>query len=100
MIDVAQEHLESIKKIFQKFIPERRVLAFGSRINGKSTKHSDFDLVIMGDECVYNKSMAMLEYAFQESEIPFRIDLIEWATTSEPFRKIILSDHVEIQSVK
>ncbi|MFH1357848.1 MAG: nucleotidyltransferase domain-containing protein [bacterium] len=97
MIDVSQVHFESIKTILRDFIPNRRVLAFGSRINGKATKHSDLDLVIMGDECVETKTMAMLEYEFQKSEIPFRVDLIEWATTSEAFQKIILSNFIEIQ---
>ncbi|EKD51985.1 MAG: hypothetical protein ACD_62C00143G0001, partial [uncultured bacterium] len=29
-------------------------------------------------------------------EIPFRVDLIQWATTSEPFRQLIQKQYEEI----
>jgi type I restriction enzyme S subunit len=34
---------------------------------------------------------------FSESDLPFRVDILDWATTSEPFRRIVERDKVVIQ---
>ncbi|HLD45663.1 MAG TPA: nucleotidyltransferase domain-containing protein [bacterium] len=96
MVDVAPHQLDLIKTILKKHIPDRSVWAFGSRVTGQANQHSDLDLVILGAESVDTKTMAMLEYDFQISEIPFRVDLIQWATTSEPFRQVILKQYEKI----
>ncbi|MBI1919502.1 MAG: hypothetical protein HYS23_00325 [Geobacter sp.] len=31
----------------------------------------------------------LLENDFDESELPFKVDLVDWASTSESFRKVI-----------
>ena len=47
MIDVAKQHLTTIKCILEKHIPECEVRVFGSRIAGTAKKYSDFDLIII-----------------------------------------------------
>lgn len=36
--------------------------------------------------------------AFDESNLPFQVDLVEWANTSEKFRKIIAAHYAIIQT--
>ncbi len=36
---------------------------------------------------------------FSASDLPFRVDILDWATTSEQFRRIVERDKVVIQSV-
>ena len=32
---------------------------------------------------------ALLEHDFDESELPFKVDVVDWATTSDSFRAVI-----------
>ncbi len=35
--------------------------------------------------------------AFEQSDLPWRVDVVDWATTDDAFRRIIERDHVVIQ---
>jgi uncharacterized protein len=89
MIDLDQRHLEKVKEILAQLVPDIEVKAFGSRVVGGAKQYSDLDLVLMTDTPLPPIDRAHLEDAFEESDLPIRIDLVEWATLSEDFRSII-----------
>ncbi len=37
---------------------------------------------------------ATIRDAFSESNLPFRVDVVDWASADEPFRRIILNRRV------
>jgi len=37
---------------------------------------------------------AELAEAFSESDFPFKVDIVDWATTSERFREVIRGEYV------
>ena len=41
--------------------------------------------------------MADLKEAFRESDLPFKVDVIDWASTKENFRKLIADKWVTMQ---
>ncbi len=41
--------------------------------------------------------LANISEAFDTSDLPIRVDVVDWASTSEPFRKIIAQDKVVVQ---
>ncbi len=41
--------------------------------------------------------MAILKEAFDESDLPIRVDVVDWAETSETFKKIIEQNKTLIQ---
>jgi len=43
----------------------------------------------MGDNPLDFRQLAALKDAFAESGLPFRVDVVEWSTTSVKFRVII-----------
>jgi type I restriction enzyme S subunit len=88
-IEMNAAELAIVRDILGRFIPEREVRAFGSRVNGMTKKFSDLDLAIMGQEPVPLAIMADLRDAFTESDLPYKVDLIEWANTSPTFKNII-----------
>ena len=45
------------------------------------------DIPCLGDLCE----------AFSQSDLPFRVDIVDWASVSESFRKIIEEKHVVVQ---
>lgn len=89
MIDLMPTQLNEIRRILQLHVPEREVRAFGSRVQGKAKPFSDLDLAIMGETPLDFRQMSALKDAFAESNLPFRVDLVDWAVTSDAFRKII-----------
>ncbi len=89
-IQIQPEQLALIKNILSKWLPHTEVWAFGSRVNGDPKVHSDLDLVIIHDSPLRLQTLAQLKNELSESDLPFKVDLIEWAITAEPFRKIIV----------
>jgi type I restriction enzyme S subunit len=49
-------------------------------------------LVIITDKPLSLNVIASLKEDFSESDLPWKVDIVDWATTSEPFRKIIERD--------
>jgi predicted nucleotidyltransferase len=88
-IEINSSELAIVRDILGRLIPKREVRVFGSRVNGRPKKFSDLDLAIMGPEPVPLATMADLRDAFTESDLPYRVDLIDWASTSPDFKNII-----------
>ena len=97
MIDIAQNHLEIIKKILHKHVPDCEVRAFGSRVLHTAKSYSDLDLVLVGEKELDQPSLNRLIEAFEESDIPFRVDLLDWNAISDSFRAIIEKRYEVIQ---
>lgn len=97
MIDVAHRHLETIMGILAEYAEGCEVRAFGSRINGTATKHSDLDLAIIDNGKLERRVKMLLREAFEESDLPFRVDVIDYNAISESFRAIIDNDYQVIR---
>ena len=95
-IDITRDELDTVRTILSKHVPDREVRAFGSRVSGPSKKFSDLDLVVMGETPVPSSVLADLEEDFRESDLPFKVDVVEWATTKGNFRRIIEREHVVV----
>ena len=91
MVDISEEHLTIIRQILKRHIPHREVKALGSRTTGNVKPYSDLDLAVMGDKPLDLKTLALLKDDFCESDLPFRIDIIQWANTSPEFKKTIIT---------
>ena len=101
-IDVNPGDLETVRRILQKHVPELEVRAFGSRVSVSWTARetSDLDLALMTTEPLDLLRVAEMRDAFDESDLPFRVDLVDWAATSENFRKVIKREYVTIAEGK
>ena len=88
-IDVSPTDLETMRQILQQHVPEVEVRAFGSRVGWTARETSDLDLALMTDEPLPIGQMVALKAAFTNSNLPFRVDIVDWASTSESFRKVI-----------
>jgi len=96
-LDVRPDYLKIVQDILSAHVPDREVWAFGSRVTGKATETSDLDLAIIGETPLEFETLAALRDAFSESRIPYKVDVVDWATISETFREIIRKDKVVIQ---
>jgi predicted nucleotidyltransferase len=91
------EHLLIVRAILKRLVPEREVWAFGSRAKRTAKPFSDLDLAILGDEAIGISRLADLREAFQESMLPFKVDIVDWASADERFREIVAQCPVVIQ---
>ncbi|MCX8049211.1 MAG: nucleotidyltransferase domain-containing protein [Methylohalobius sp.] len=95
MINVNPHHLKTIKRILREHVPDCEVRAFGSRVNGRAKDYSDLDLVVVGDKELPLDTLSLLREAFEDSDLPFRVDVLDWHAISEKFRRVI-ENHYEI----
>ncbi len=98
MIDVTPEQLEIILSIVSQFFPDCEVRAFGSRYNGKAKHYSDLDLALVGQGRLDWRRLAELKEAFQESDLSFRVALLDWNAISAEFRNVIETSGYEVIS--
>jgi len=89
MICVTENELNVIVDIIKKYIPNCEVRAFGSRYKGNPKIYSDLDLAIVGKERLGIALLGKVKEAFQESDLNFRVDVLDWSAISEEFKKII-----------
>ena len=96
-LDIAPEHLAIVQAVLKKNVPQRIVWAFGSRVKGTAKPYSDLDLAVVGDTPLSWMELAGLADDFSNSDLPWKVDIVDWANTSEEFRKVILARKIEIQ---
>ena len=89
MIDVSPNHLDIVLTILAKYVPECEVRVYGSRYTGTAKQYSDLDIALVGREKLDWRVMAAIKEEFQESELPFRVDILDWNSVSAEFRKAI-----------
>jgi predicted nucleotidyltransferase len=82
-----------VRGILQTHLPDREVWVFGSRIGETPKPYSDLDLVVQGEAALPPGTLSALKEAFEESDLGFQVDVIEWATTGESFRRIIAANY-------
>ena len=93
-IDIGPANLETIRRVLCEHTPGLEVRVFGSRVSWTARGTSDLDLALMTTEPLNIGCMAELKAAFTESDLPFRVDIVDWANTSESFQRKIQADHV------
>ncbi|MDE0105209.1 MAG: nucleotidyltransferase domain-containing protein [Bryobacterales bacterium] len=98
-IDVGPRQLAVVLALLQEHLPHTEVWAYGSRVVGTSTDRSDLDLVAFARpdqlERIYD-----LREAFDESDLPFRVDLFVWDQIPDSFKARIRSEHTILASVQ
>jgi predicted nucleotidyltransferase len=97
-IDLLPGEWEIVRDLLRRHLPEREVWAFGSRARQTAKPFSDLDLAILGNQPLTLATLANVAEDFSESDLPFKVDIVDWATTSERFRKIIESEHIVLQN--
>ena len=97
-LEIKPTDLKTVQAILRRHIPGREVWAFGSRVSGGIKPFSDLDLAIIGNDPLPTAVLADLKDAFSDSDLPFKVDIVDWAETQENFRKIIKAAYVVVQN--
>jgi predicted nucleotidyltransferase len=93
MIDLTKTQLAAVLNILMEYAPECEARVFGSRYKGTAAKYSDLDLALVGKTKLEFSLLAKVSDAFEESDLPFRVDLLDWNAITPEFQKIVASGY-------
>ncbi|CAG0907090.1 unnamed protein product [Cyprideis torosa] len=96
-VDIDPAQWAIIQTILQRHVPHNAVWAFGSRVTGKAKPYSDLDLAVITETPLPLRVRSALIEELSESDLPWKVDVIDWSTTSEAFQRIIKQNRVVLQ---
>lgn len=97
LLDIGDEEWHIVETILQRHVPDREVWAFGSRAKWTAKEFSDLDLAVLGEKSLTLDESSALADAFAGSDLPWKVDVVDWTTISSSFRQIIKRDKVVVQ---
>ncbi|MCI0655390.1 MAG: nucleotidyltransferase domain-containing protein [Methylococcaceae bacterium] len=91
-IDITPKQRKIILDLLKEHLCGAKAWVYGSRIKGQAGPRSDLDIVVFATP---DQSMQVsnLREAFEESDLPFRVDLFVWDEVPEQFKKNIEAEH-------
>lgn len=96
-IAITPEQWEIVATILEKHIPNKTIWIFGSRAKHQAKPYSDLDIAIIGETALSIDQLAAMTEDFTESALPFKVDLLDWATVGVAFRRIIEPHKVVVE---
>jgi predicted nucleotidyltransferase len=94
---IEERHLKIIRNILQDIFCDADIYVFGSRAKGRAGKYSDLDLAI---DCNGVKMpltiTSKLEVAFEDSLLPYKVDVVDLNGITPEFRQAIEGDLVRL----
>ncbi|MGL4942129.1 MAG: nucleotidyltransferase family protein [Thermoguttaceae bacterium] len=93
MICVSGEEMKIVIGVLEKHLKTGEVRAFGSRYKGTNRNYSDLDIAIVGDERLADHTLDSIKEDFSDSELVFRVDVLDYHQLADNFRKIVDSGY-------
>ncbi len=96
-IDIRADHLRIVEDVLRRHLPDGvKVWVFGSRATWATKDSSDLDLALEGDDEIPARSLTALESAFEESDLPYAVDIVDVKRIGERFREIVAHQRVAL----
>ena len=96
-IDIRADHLRIVQTVLRRHLLDGvRVWVFGSRATWVTKDSSDLDLALEGDTDIPQRSLSALEMAFEDSDLPFVVDIVDVNRIGERFRQIVAKQRVPL----
>ncbi len=94
------EDASIVRSILQQRIADRPVWVFGSRANGRARRRSDLDLAVGGETPLSLRLRSELADDFDQSDLPYRVDVVDLAEITPEFRERIERDFIQMQCAR
>jgi len=95
MLQMENSHWEIIRNILGKY--PHKFYVYGSRVKGNAKKYSDLDLCFQ--EKIPWNVLSHIQEDFEESDLPFKVDLVNWEWMSSEFKELIKDDLTPINTL-
>lgn len=98
-LQLTPRYLEMVRQILREQVPGAEVWAYGSRVNGDSFEASDLDLVVRQPDDLKRETAKwwLLTEAFEESDLPIQVQIVDWARIPASFHDEIAAAYVVVQ---
>ncbi len=90
MINMEKGHFEVLVSILSRY--PYSFYIFGSRITPDAKKLSDIDLFYK--DTIPDRILGNIEEDFEESDLPYKVDLLDYNKCDEGFKKILNAQHI------
>ncbi len=92
MFNEENKYVEAAKDIILDQIDKKNitVFLFGSRATGKGKRDSDLDIGLWSNNKIESTIMRKIRSAIEESIVPYHVDVVDFTTVEEKFKKIAL----------
>ena len=98
-IDIRADHLRIVHDVLARHLPDGvRVWVFGSRATWATKDSSDLDLALEGDTQVPARSLSAMESAFEDSDLPYAVDVVDVKRITGRFRRIVQQQRVPLSA--
>jgi uncharacterized protein len=87
-------HLTKLRDLLKELLPQKQVLAYGSRVKGTATKRSDLDCIVRDARPI---DVANANDVLMDSELPFIVQLFSWEEIPESFHQAIAQCYYVLQ---
>jgi predicted nucleotidyltransferase len=96
-LDMTQEHVAIVRHILGQYLPAgARAFVFGSRAHGVARPYSDLDLALEWTRPLGLDLLGKIAEALSESDLPYRVDIIDLTTVDAAFRVRIEADCIAL----
>ena len=96
-IDLPADHRWLVLDILRAHLPSStKAWVFGSRATGRARRYSDLDLAIDAGRRLTLDETARLRETFSESDLPYRVDLVDWHDINDRWRQTIVAHRVAL----
>jgi uncharacterized protein len=100
MIHLPEAWLTTLYRLFSAFVcPGYEVWAYGSRVTGQHHQGSDLDLVLVPSSTLETQpypGLSGLKNALAESNLPITVDVMDWMTLPDNFKRVIDGEKVRL----
>ena len=94
-VDIRPDHLQIVQDILLKHLPAGvKIWVFGSRANWTTKDSSDLDIALESENKLSHKVLGALKDAFEDSALPYTVDVADLNRIGDSFKKIVESQKV------
>ncbi|WP_353228060.1 nucleotidyltransferase domain-containing protein [Novosphingobium sp.] len=96
-LQVSAAQFAILNAILREHLPDGVIVwAYGSRAKGKAKPFSDLDLALECDQPLPPGLFGALADAFDDSDLPWKVDMIDWHAATPAFRALIVADRIAL----
>jgi predicted nucleotidyltransferase len=96
-IRLSSDHKELVLNVLDMHLPHGTLAwVFGSRATGRARQYSDLDLAIDAGRPLTLDEIAQLSESFRDSDLPYRVDFVDWQSIDDHWRQIIARERMAL----
>lgn len=96
-ITIRPQDLAIVRGVLRLYLPAgAKVCVFGSRARGTTKRAADLDLAIDAGRKLTQQEEMALSTLFEDSDLPYKVDIVDMCAVSDAFKEIILSNNIPL----